>query len=242
MSKVVAHQSTLPVRHLVKNDCPRLSALLIIAVTAVNMVSSEATVAGEAFGGGVADVPDTTQVEQLSFHVREIGDDTDDLARGEIKLLAKSDGRISFLSRLDADCMRFLDDRTAIIAGTVVNDSDPSFIGTTAIFTVRDNGQGARAPADEFTGIFYALDNPDVDVWTCQAGVDFLDANPGALEDLLTPFAPGNIHVHSSPSVAAVPEPTGLVLSLFGLSIVAGRYRRRFVSSKSCSTTESVSI
>jgi len=138
----------------------------------------------------------------------------------------KNDGRISYLSHLEADCMRFLDDRTAIIAATVVNDSDPEFIGTTAIFTVRDNGNGANAPSDEFTGIFYALDNPDVDVWTCHAGVDVLGADPGLLDELLTPFIPGNIHVRPNASVSAVPEPSGSVLALFGLSLLVGLNRR----------------
>ena len=226
------NQSSLKSGRLVEYGGFRWSAWIVVTAVAANIVPGRSAVAGEAFGGGVADVPDTVQVEQLSFHVREIGDETDDLATGQIKLVAKNDGRISFLSRLEADCMRFLDDQTAIIAATVANDSDPDFIGTTAILTVRDNGDGAKAPSDEFTGIFYALDNPDVDEWTCQAGVDFLEANPGLLEDLLTPFVPGNIHVRSSSSVAAVPEPSGLTLGLLGLSVVAGRYRRRSVSKK----------
>ena len=208
----------------------RWSACLVIAAVAANIVAVRAVDAGEAFGGGVADVPDTTIVEQLSFHVRETGNETDDLATGDIKLLSKEDGRISFLSLLQADCMRFLDDQTAIIAATVKKDSDPEFIGTTAIFTVRDNGEGANATSDEFTGIFYALDNPDVDEWTCQAGVDFLDANPGALEELLTPFVPGNIHVRSSESasVMSVPEPTSATLGLLAVSLLAVVSRGRY--------------
>ena len=214
---------------LVGRHSTRWSAFFVAAIVAANIANSQAADAGEAFGGGVADVPDTLIVEQLSFHVRETGNATDDTATGEIKLLAKEDGRISFLSLLQADCMRFLDDQTAIIAATVRNDSDPEFIGTTAIFTVRDNGEGAHAPADEFTGIFYALDNPDVDQWTCQAGVDFLDANPGALDELLTPFVPGNIQVRSnaSTSVAPVPEPNTMTLGLFAVSLLVGVCRSR---------------
>ena len=214
---------------LIGRHSTRWSAFLVAATVAANMVVSQSADAGEAFGGGIADQPDTTRVEQLSFHVRETGNATDDMATGEIKFFAKEDGRILFLSVLQADCMRFLDDQTAIIAATVRNDSDPEFIGTTAILGVRDNGEGTRASADEFSGIFYALDDPDVDQWTCQAGVDFLDANPGALDALLGPFGPGNIHVRSnvSTSVAAVPEPTGLTLSLLAISLMSGVSRRR---------------
>ena len=229
-------QATVPtMRH---SNWSALLIIVVIAALAANIVANRAADAGEAFGGGVADVPDTTIVEQLSFHVRETGNPSDDLATGEIKLLAKEDGRISFLSLLQADCMRFLDDQTAIIAATVRNDSDPEFIGTTAILTVRDNGEGAGAPSDEFTGIFYALDNPDVDQWTCQAGVDFLDANPGALEELLTPFEPGNIHVRSSALASAVPvpEPTGATLGLFAAVLLACMYRRRH--KRACETAD----
>jgi hypothetical protein len=213
---------------LVADRVPRWPARTVVAILAANIVASHAAHGGEAFGGGVADVPETTQVEHLSFHVREIGDETDDLATGQIKLLAKDDGRISFLSLLQADCMRFLDDRTAVIAATVKNDSDPQFIGTTAIFTVRDNGAGVNAAPDEFTGIFYALDNPDIDEWTCQAAVDVLEADPGLLEELLTPFVPGDIHVRSGASVAAVPEPSSSSLLLVCAVIPAClHYRRR---------------
>lgn len=165
-------------------------ALAVIAL-AFGLGSSQTTCAGEAFGGGVAVVPNS-HIEHFAFNVKETGEGA---AEGNIKFAQRGEGGIWFVSHLRANCMHFIDAQTAIVACTVVNDADPAYIGTTAIFTVRDNGHGPSAPPDEFTGVFYALDDPDIDEWTCELGLEILEGTPGLLEELLTPFGPGNLQV-----------------------------------------------
>ena len=143
---------------------------LTVLVVSFSFSSTPAANAGEAFGGGVAIVPDS-HTEYFEFNVTETGDGN---AQGNIVFSARDDGGILFISHLRADCICFLDERTALVACTVVNDTDPEFIGTTATFTVRDNGDGPDAPPDEFTGVFYALNNPNVDEWTCESVLEFL--------------------------------------------------------------------
>ena len=167
-------------------------AALAVLFVGFSQVDAQGVYAGGAFGGGVAILPGS-HIEYFECNVKATGDGS---AKGNIKFAQRGEGGIWFASHFRADCIHFLQDgRTAIVACTVVNDTDPEFIGTTATFTVRDNGHGPNAPPDEFTGVFYALNNPDVDEWTCESVLQWLDDEGLTVDDFLTPFSPGNFHV-----------------------------------------------
>ena len=89
--------------------------------------------------------------------------------------------------------MLFLDDRTVILGGVTSLDSDPEFVGTTAVLTVRDNGEGSGDPPDESSETFYSLDlGFEID---CELAALLIESGAVDLEELLRPAETGNIQV-----------------------------------------------
>jgi hypothetical protein len=110
-------------------------------------------------------------VEKFSFHAHRLGNGKvqgtfvvmDFLAEGG-KNVGK--GRVTCFT-VEAD------GKTARIGGVVTSDRRPEFIGTEALWTVVDNGEGRNAPRDEATDLRWGLFDPEFSFAAFHCGVGF---------------------------------------------------------------------
>ena len=130
------------------------------------------------------------EVLNLAFSAVQHADGT---VTGQAQVSFRTGNTVLFISHLDIDCMLFLDDRTVILGGVTSLDSDPEFVGTTAVLTVRDNGEGSGDPPDESSETFYSLDlGFEID---CELAALLIESGAVDLEELLRPAETGNIQV-----------------------------------------------
>ena len=174
---------------------PRLhfTRFLVVAALVATVACGGIVRAGQAGGGGLLVRTEPIQgveVEYLGFTAMGVGN----MSGGQIQFSMKRDGRIVFISHLKVNCMLFLAPNTVIVGGTVVNDTSPEFIGTTAVFVVRDNGEGKYAPADERSTGIYSLDlgfHIDCE----EAALIIMEEGPAFLEEILMPIKTGNFRI-----------------------------------------------
>jgi hypothetical protein len=185
--------STLPRNALLRRLSQlHLPPVLFCAVLVGTILCGRVAVAGKATGGGLQVRPDTDgrTVENISFSaIKNDGGS----AKGQVQFSQKIDNMVVVISHLEVDCMLFLDEHTVILGGTVVFDNFPEFVGTTAAFVVRDNGEGENAPADERSTAFYSLDLGFE--LNCEVAAELFEDDPDLLEDILSPIETGNINV-----------------------------------------------
>ncbi len=129
--------------------------------------------------------------QTVAFHVREFADGS---VRGSFE--SKSRGQ-DLEVHANLDCLAITGNEA--IAGGVVTQSrvDPSFpfpipVGTRIWFRVRDNGEGANAPPDEFTDWFFGAPELGFTLTVCAPNVfeEFPEFIPG-----YAPLANGNVQV-----------------------------------------------
>ncbi|MCO6044054.1 hypothetical protein NG895_09045 [Aeoliella sp. ICT_H6.2] len=170
---------------------PYAIVAIVTAASLMSLLVGQISKAGQVSGGGVVIDPDDPSITgRFGISAQKSAGGT---AKGEIQWVRKIDGQISAISHVRVDCILLLDSNTALVGGTVVLDSDPSYIGTTAIVGIRDNGQGLSALPDERTSILYSLEAGfELDCDT----VAFLISN-GVIdvEDFLQPVKSGNFQV-----------------------------------------------
>ena len=86
---------------------------------------------------------------------------------------------------LDVDCLNVIGD-LAIVSGVITRHTDEHAIGLTGIFAVVDGGEGAAAPPDLITQVFFFQPG----VLTCS------DLGPDDAAPFLVPIEAGNVQVH----------------------------------------------
>ena len=192
-----AGKLTTQSRHTkLRRRLPRLhfTRFLVAAALVATVACGGIVRAGQAGGGGllVREEPNQgdVEVEYLGFTAMGVGN----MSGGQIQFSMKRDGQVAFISHLKVDCMLFLAPNTVIVGGTVVKDTSPQFIGTTAVFVVRDNGEGKYAAADERSTGFYSLDlgfHIDCE----EAALIIMEEGPAFLEEILMPIKTGNFRV-----------------------------------------------
>lgn len=133
------------------------SAAFVCAILMATLVGGRVAEAGWASGGGTRVRPAPAQgeeeVETLAFNAHDL---SEGVAQGEIHFRVKTDGKLRFQSQLKVDSMLFVADDLVLIGGPVAHDTDPDFVGTTAFFVVRDNGEGSGGLPDERSDLFYS--------------------------------------------------------------------------------------
>jgi hypothetical protein len=121
----------------------------------------------------------------------------DGSVKGQAEFAFRADegsGEVSYMSHFRINCMRLLDDHTVVLGGVVTHDTDPAYIGTTAVFLVRDNGQGATGLPDEAGFPAYSADYGfELDCETVAALVESGDVD---IEDSIHPVEAGNLQVN----------------------------------------------
>jgi hypothetical protein len=127
----------------------------------------------------------------LAFSAVQHADGT---VTGQAQVSHRDGNDLGFISHVQIDCMHFLDDNTVILSGITVQDSDPNYLGSTAAFVVRDNGQGKGATPDEWSYVYYS---PDLgEVVDCQLAAERFESGEYDLEAELSRTAEtGNIQV-----------------------------------------------
>jgi hypothetical protein len=132
----------------------------------------------------------------LSFVAIQMADGS---VNGQAQFQFRADetsGEVSFSSHFRIDCMHFLDDHTAILGGVVTFDTEPSFIGTTAIFVVQDNGRGTANAPDQSSFPYYSA-NVGIEL-NCETAAALIESGAVNMEDMLHPVLAGNIQIKSS--------------------------------------------
>jgi hypothetical protein len=123
----------------------------------------------------------------------------DGSVKGQAQFAFRADegsSEVSFRSHFRIDCMHFLDDHTAMLGGVVTWDTEPSYIGTTAIFVVQDNDQGAAHAPDQSSWPYYSADfGAELD---CEGVAAAIESGAVSLADMLHPVDRGNIKIKSS--------------------------------------------
>jgi hypothetical protein len=129
-------------------------------------------------------------LESLDFQAVQHSDGT---VTGQAQVSLRNGNDLIFISHLRIDCMHFLDDRTVILGGVDVLDSDAEYVGDTVAFVVRDNGQGQGAAPDERTRVYYSTD-VGFEV-SCEVAVELIES--GAYDPVADfyPAEEGNIQV-----------------------------------------------
>jgi hypothetical protein len=112
-------------------------------------ISSVSGQGGLSFGEG-------TKTQHFSFHASVDGDGN---VSGSFE--SKSPSQNSLRSHGTIDCVTFLDDKTAVLSGTitkVVKGDDGTFsnyeIGSSVWFKVIDNGEGKKSAPDQFSDYY----------------------------------------------------------------------------------------
>lgn len=167
-------------------------ATAFCSVLVLALVGGQIADAVEVNGGGTLEVdlgPGEFENLRVGFNAREIGNG---MARGQIEVTVYDHIGFYITSHLRVDCMLVLDERTVLLGATVVYDNYPEYIGTTATFIVRDNGEGPNDPPDERSHVFYSLDFGSE--LNCETSAVLL-ATEYDVEDLLMPIDTGNIQV-----------------------------------------------
>jgi hypothetical protein len=77
------------------------------------------------------------------------------------------------------------DGKTARIGGVVESASNPENIGTEAVWTVVDNGEGANAPRDEATDLRFSLFDPEFSFAAFHCDVGFSPEDFGTFGETL---------------------------------------------------------
>jgi len=167
------------------------TAAIVTAASLMFLPFNQIAKAGRVSGGGVVVAPDDPSIDgRFGISARESFGGT---SKGQIQWVRKVNGRISAISHVKVDCILFLDPNTALVGGTVVFDSDPSYIGTSAVVGIRDNGRGATAPPDERTSIAYSLEvGFELD---CNTVAFLISIGEIDLEAMLQPVKSGNFQV-----------------------------------------------
>jgi hypothetical protein len=118
-----------------------------------------ATAAGPKMASGSASFLDDNNTWRLAFSAVQHADGT---VTGQAQVSVRNGNDLLFISHVQIDCMHFLDDNTVILSGITVQDSDPEYLGSTAAFVVRDNGQGKGATPDQLSYVYYSPDLGEV--------------------------------------------------------------------------------
>jgi hypothetical protein len=116
------------------------------------------------------------QLVQRTFHARQ---KEDGLVEGNF---VQHNTVLGLVIKGDIDCLLLLGLNQARMSGPIREHTDPTFIGTTAIFRVADNGEGSNDPPDQISGLFTPGAGSTLD---CKTFV-----NP-----FFTPIQSGNIQV-----------------------------------------------
>lgn len=97
------------------------------------------------------------KMRSMSFVAVELNDET---VLGRARLVNRA-SRTRL--RVAIDCMAFSEDGSeAWMLGVVTRSSGPVEVGEWAVFGVKDNGRGRRAPADEMTPLFTEVDSLEI--------------------------------------------------------------------------------
>lgn len=167
---------------------PKASCIAALVCAALLVSTALAnTAAAQVVTGGTRFLEDGFSYV-LSFSAVQHADGS---VRGQGVYLVKEGSAIVFRSHLQITCMNSADGATVILSGVVTQDTDPTFVGDSFAFAVRDNGNGSTAPPDQATGVAYGIDW-GVD-WTC-ADQEFVEAQGIDLDEALDPIQ-GNVHV-----------------------------------------------
>jgi len=62
---------------------------------------------------------------------------------------------------INVDCLQVVGN-TAYVSGTITHSSNASLVGDSGVFSVRDNGQGAKSPPDQISLVYFYLPFPQL--------------------------------------------------------------------------------
>lgn len=131
-----------------------LSILLLAVATRVPPAAAAERVVHTATGSGHLAIDGESRT--FSFTAREYADGRDD---GHAQVHNRSTGAIY---KIAVDCLAVFGSAAAVM-GTVADSTDPSVLGQPALFGVVDRGEGAGAPADLMTLVFFSPPFPSCD-------------------------------------------------------------------------------
>jgi hypothetical protein len=98
-------------------------------------------------------------IEKFSFHARHLPDGTVQGSWRVMDFFGDGAGKVVASGRITCFTVE-ADGKTARIGGVVDADRRPEFVGTEAIWTVVDNGEGRKAPRDQATDLRWGLVAP----------------------------------------------------------------------------------
>jgi hypothetical protein len=126
----------------------------LLAVGAVSALAAFGTgIAGAAPSGpaasGAGHFQDSGGLRTFAFNAKTMPNGS---IQGQAELFNRGQDTRDHIA---IDCMQVVGD-TAYISGTFTDSSNPALIGDTGVFSVRDNGEGSNAPADQMSLVYYA--------------------------------------------------------------------------------------
>jgi hypothetical protein len=99
-------------------------------------------------------------VEKFTFHAHYLGNGAVQGTFSVMDFLADGSGKNVGKGRVTCFTVE-ADGKTARIGGVVESDRRPEVVGTEAVWTVVDNGEGQNAPRDEATDLRWGLLDPE---------------------------------------------------------------------------------
>jgi hypothetical protein len=113
---------------------------------------------------------DGIPVEKFSFHAHHLGNGQVQ-GRFVVKDFFAEGGKNWAKGRVTCFTVE-ADGKTARIGGVVTSARNPQVIGSEAVWTVVDNGEGARATRDETTDLLWGFTDPDFSAaaFHCEVG------------------------------------------------------------------------
>jgi len=154
-----------------------LTAIVALSSQVLPVRGAEAAVIASTTGSGQTTVGG--ELRTFSFAARM---DADGVATG----MAQVDNRaINEMFQLRVDCINVVGS-IAIVSGVITRHTDPHAIGLTGIFAAQDSGEGAAAPPDLVTQVFFFRPG----VVSCD------DLRPPDAAPFLVPIDAGNVQVN----------------------------------------------
>ncbi len=116
----------------------------------------------------IDDLGSAFSIEKYSFNARIVKG----AAQGQfqIKDVITAGGKITVHGEVTCLVVE-PDGKTARMTGVVTSSSIETMVGTNTIWTVRDNGEGKKAPRDEATDLRYGVTQASADAH-CATGID----------------------------------------------------------------------
>ncbi len=163
----------------------RVSRALRIAVVAMACSTVAVLVPVKAANNGIAASVSGAGLTTVDGELRTFSFVAHQGEDGEASGMAQINNRsVDEMFQLSVDCLNIFEN-LAIVSGVITRHTDTHAIGLTGIFAVLDTGEGANAPPDFISQVFFF----EPGVLSCA------DLGPADAEPFLEPIDAGNIQV-----------------------------------------------